>query len=176
MAPAGNMTGGQQPTNRGNDINPNDIESINVLKGPAATALYGIQAASGAIIITTKKGGGGRKSAVSFNSSVTMDKVGLLPKLQSQYSQGSNGVYSPPEDGASTSWGRRSIPYSWMGQPAIRMTNTAISSANRVRTPRSPLRRTIGIISSKRGLPIIIAWLYPGEMRRRVTGCRWVIC
>src|SRR6185437_13401488 len=83
----GNLTGGAQPTNRGNDINPNDIESINVLKGPAATALYGIQAASGAIIITTKKGGG-RRTAVSFNSSVTMDKVGMLPKLQSMYSQG----------------------------------------------------------------------------------------
>ena len=110
----GNLTGGQQPTNRGNDINPNDIESINVLKGPAATALYGIQAASGAIIITTKRGGG-RKSAVSFNSSVTMDKVGLLPKLQNQYSQGSGGQYSPPEDGASTSWGAAIDTLFWDG-------------------------------------------------------------
>ncbi len=57
---SGNLTGGAQPTNRGNDLNPDDIESINVLKGPAATALYGIQAASGAIVITTKKGSGKR--------------------------------------------------------------------------------------------------------------------
>lgn len=113
--PAGNLPGGQQPTNRGNDINPNDIESVNVLKGPAATALYGIQAASGAIIITTKKGGAGRRTAVSFNSSVTMDKVGMLPKLQDQWSQGSHGVYSPPEDGASTSWGAKIDTLSWDG-------------------------------------------------------------
>jgi TonB-dependent outer membrane receptor, SusC/RagA subfamily, signature region len=52
----GDLTGGAQPTNRGIDINPSDIESVTLLKGPAATALYGIQAASGAILITTKKG------------------------------------------------------------------------------------------------------------------------
>ena len=113
--PAGNLTGGQQPTNRGNDINPNDIESINVLKGPAATALYGLQAASGAIIITTKRGGAGKKTAVSFNSSVTADKVGLLPKLQSLYSQGSGGQYQPPEDGGSISWGAKIDTLFWNG-------------------------------------------------------------
>ncbi|HEX9511004.1 MAG TPA: SusC/RagA family TonB-linked outer membrane protein [Puia sp.] len=111
----GNLTGGQQPTNRGNDLNPNDIESINVLKGPAATALYGIQASSGAIIITTKKGGIGKRTAVSFNSSITMDKVGLLPKLQSQWSQGSHGFYSPPEAGGSTSWGAAIDTLAWDG-------------------------------------------------------------
>lgn len=112
---SGNLPGGQQPTNRGNDINPNDIESINVLKGPAATALYGIQAASGAIIITTKKGGPGRRTSVSFNSAVTFDKVGLLPHLQNQWSQGSLGVYSPPEAGGSTSWGAAIDTLSWDG-------------------------------------------------------------
>ena len=51
-----NLTGGTVPSNRGIDLNPNDIETITILKGPAATALYGINAASGALIITTKKG------------------------------------------------------------------------------------------------------------------------
>ncbi|MHA4811845.1 SusC/RagA family TonB-linked outer membrane protein [Flavitalea flava] len=112
---AGNLTGGQQPTNRGNDLNPNDIESINVLKGPAATALYGLQAASGAIVITTKRGGAGKRTAVTFNSSVTMDKVSLLPKLQSLYSQGSHGQYAPPEAHGSTSWGAKIDTLSWDG-------------------------------------------------------------
>jgi TonB-linked SusC/RagA family outer membrane protein len=111
----GNLPGGQQPTNRGNDINPSDIESINVLKGPAATALYGIQAASGAIIITTKRGGAGKRTAVSFNSSVTLDKVGRLPQLQSLYSQGTHGQYSPPENGGSTSWGAKIDTLYWDG-------------------------------------------------------------
>lgn len=113
--PAGNLPGGQQPTNRGNDLNPNDIESISVLKGPAATALYGIQAASGAIVITTKKGGGGRRTAVNFNSSVTWDKVSQLPSLQSLYSQGSRGKYAPPDAHGSISWGAKIDTLYWDG-------------------------------------------------------------
>ncbi|HEU4607685.1 MAG TPA: SusC/RagA family TonB-linked outer membrane protein, partial [Chitinophagaceae bacterium] len=115
----GDLTGGAQPTNRGLDINPNDIESVTVLKGPAATALYGIQAASGAIVITTKKGAlpaSGRKATrVSLNSSVTIDKVSNLPALQSLYSQGSDGVYLPPESGASISWGAAIDTLFWNG-------------------------------------------------------------
>lgn len=109
------LVGGGQPTNRGVDINPDDIESINVLKGPAATALYGIQAASGAIIITTKKGSGKKGTTIQANSSVTFDKVSNLPGLQNMYSQGSNGKYSPPEKGASTSWGAKIDTLSWDG-------------------------------------------------------------
>src|SRR5450432_1816865 len=110
------LLGGAQPTNRGIDINPDDIESVTVLKGPAATALYGIQASSGALIITTKKGKMGKRgTAVSFNSSVTMDKVSHLPGLQNTYSQGSGGTYLPPESGSSTSWGAKIDTLSWDG-------------------------------------------------------------
>ncbi|MBO9572821.1 MAG: SusC/RagA family TonB-linked outer membrane protein, partial [Chitinophagaceae bacterium] len=112
---SGSLTGGVQPTNRGADINPNDIESISVLKGPAATALYGIQASSGAIIITTKKGGAGRRTSVTLNSSVTWDKVSQLPPLQTLYAQGTDGQYSPPEEGGSTSWGAKIDTLSWDG-------------------------------------------------------------
>lgn len=114
----GDLTGGSQPTNRGIDLNPNDIESVTILKGPAATALYGIQAASGAVVIATKKGSANparRGPAVSFNSSVTMDKVSNLPGLQNRYSQGSDGEYSPPEDGGSISWGALIDTLSWDG-------------------------------------------------------------
>ena len=104
--PASNQTGGATPTNRGVDLNPSDIESITLLKGPAATALYGISAASGAIIITTKKGGAGG-TKVSFNSSMTYDRVSQLPGYQTQYSQGSNGIYVGPKGNSNRrlTWG-----------------------------------------------------------------------
>ena len=106
--PAGNLTGGAQPTNRGVDLNPSDIESVTLLKGPAATALYGIQAASGAIIITTKKGGAGNGPILTLNSSFTVDKVSKLPPRQSLYSQGDQGSYFGPASTGSSkkfTWG-----------------------------------------------------------------------
>ncbi|HVI47667.1 MAG TPA: SusC/RagA family TonB-linked outer membrane protein, partial [Chitinophaga sp.] len=79
-------------SNRAADINPDDIESINILKGGAATALYGLRAASGAVIITTKSGKAGRVK-VDFTTSAGFDKVGKTPDVQSTYSQGNNGLY-----------------------------------------------------------------------------------
>jgi TonB-linked SusC/RagA family outer membrane protein len=78
--------------NRGNDINPDDIESISVLKGPAATALYGSSASNGAIIITTKKGrriiGGQPKTDITLSSSVTYSSILKLPTFQNEFGQG----------------------------------------------------------------------------------------
>lgn len=108
--PNSNLTGGVQPTNRGVDLNPNDIESVTLLKGPAATALYGIQAASGALIITTKKGGAGRAVSITFNSSFTADRVSRLPARQEVYAQGSAGLYAGPTSSGAPkrfSWGAR---------------------------------------------------------------------
>ena len=70
--------------NRAVDIDPNDIESINILKGQAASALYGIRASNGVIIITTKSGKGLEKGKpqVSFSSNVSFDVVGRLPEFQ----------------------------------------------------------------------------------------------
>ncbi|MEP6711412.1 MAG: SusC/RagA family TonB-linked outer membrane protein [Ferruginibacter sp.] len=76
--------------NRGLDINPDDIESITVLKGAGATALYGLSAANGAIIITTKKGSTGRVN-VSFNTSAAIDYLTKFPEIQTKYREGSNG-------------------------------------------------------------------------------------
>lgn len=81
-------------SNRAVDINPNDIESMTVLKGPAAAALYGVRGANGAIIITTKKGKLGQKTKVEISSSVDFSKVNRIPDIQTVYGQGVNGVAS----------------------------------------------------------------------------------
>ncbi|MEP6950854.1 MAG: TonB-dependent receptor plug domain-containing protein, partial [Ginsengibacter sp.] len=70
------------------NINPQDIESINVLKGPNATALWGSRGSNGVILITTKSGKAGKGVAVEVNSNVTIDKINLLPKLQNKYGTG----------------------------------------------------------------------------------------
>jgi len=88
-------------TNRAADINPDDIASVSVLKGAAASALYGIEAANGAIIITTKKGKEG-KIQVSLNSSFTASQVGDLHDMQDVYTTGTGGIYS---DKTFSSWG-----------------------------------------------------------------------
>jgi TonB-linked SusC/RagA family outer membrane protein len=88
------------------DINPNDIESISVLKGTAATSIYGSQARNGAIIITTKRGRSG-KLKVEYSGSANFSKVSKLPDLQEIFGQGwdatAGGTYIP-ENG---SWGAK---------------------------------------------------------------------
>lgn len=74
--------------NGASDLNPEDIESVSVLKGPAATALYGSRAANGAIVITTKSGRQTPGLGISFNSSVTFEKAGFWPDFQSEYGAG----------------------------------------------------------------------------------------
>ncbi len=80
--------------NRAADINPNDIETVTVLKGPEAAALYGIEAANGAIVITTKKGGVGR-GKITYNGSLSVRDVYRFPEGQTQYGRGFNGVFNP---------------------------------------------------------------------------------
>ena len=90
--------------NRAVDLDPNDIESINILKGQAASALYGMRASNGVIVITTKSGKNATKGKpnITFNTNLSFDKVSTLPEFQKEYAQGSGGVYSPY---ASTAWG-----------------------------------------------------------------------
>ncbi len=104
------------------DINPADIESVNVLKGPAAAALYGSRAAKGAIIITTKSGKKTKGIGVSVNSSVTFEDILIMPKWQNEFGQGSSGLFEGSnfgyqgnldlypngiQDGFDESWGPR---------------------------------------------------------------------
>ncbi len=105
-------SGGVNNSNRAIDLNPDDVESMTVLKGPAATALYGIRAANGAIVITTKRGRDTNgKPRVNVSSSITFDRVNKLPELQRTYAQGnpSGGVptFAGPMTGSFTgfSWG-----------------------------------------------------------------------
>lgn len=81
-------------SNRASDINPDDIESVSVLRGGAATALYGIRAANGAILITTKSGKAG-KIQVSYSGMYGFDKVNKTPDVQSRFTQGYLGEYDP---------------------------------------------------------------------------------
>jgi TonB-linked SusC/RagA family outer membrane protein len=90
-----NLLNGVAYSNRAIDLNPDDVETVSVLKGGAATALYGLRAGNGVILITTKKGGGADgKMAVSFSSSIGFDKVNKMPEMQNMYAQGSNGAYN----------------------------------------------------------------------------------
>jgi TonB-linked SusC/RagA family outer membrane protein len=92
-----------------NDINPQDIESVSVLKGPAAAALYGQRAANGAVIITTKSAAQKKKGHfnVRYTINGNMEEVNRYPDLQYEYGQGLGGAqyysYGASEDGASTS-------------------------------------------------------------------------
>lgn len=90
-----------------NDINPEDVESITVLKGPGAAALYGQRAANGAIVITTKSGSNKRKGiGITFNSNANMEQVNRWPDLQYEYGQGLDGAayysFGASADGANT--------------------------------------------------------------------------
>ncbi len=79
------------PSNRAIDINPNDIENVEVLKGAASGAIYGSRAGQGVVIITTKRGRPG-PTKYSLRSSISVDEVGRLPELQSKYGLGRAGV------------------------------------------------------------------------------------
>jgi len=114
--------------NRGNDLAPDDIASVTVLKGPAAAALFGSRASNGALIITTKSGSkGAAKTDITLTTSNTFSSVLKLPEFQNEYGQGYytgddvgkpllvNGVYQytndPRENG---SWGG---PFTGVVQP-----------------------------------------------------------
>ncbi|MFI2742115.1 SusC/RagA family TonB-linked outer membrane protein [Zhouia sp. PK063] len=90
------------------DINPQDIESVSVLKGPNAAALYGSRAASGVIIITTKKGTKGSGLGVSVNSNISIENTMFLPEYQNVYGQGTNGMpYQDLSSFGGSSWGSK---------------------------------------------------------------------
>ena len=98
--------------NLASDINPDDVESVSVLKGASATALYGSRAANGVIVITTKRGETGGKLTVTYNGSVTAANVLRVPQNQETFGQGwpfwdpaENGSWGPKLDGRMHEWG-----------------------------------------------------------------------
>ncbi|MFL5384814.1 MAG: SusC/RagA family TonB-linked outer membrane protein [Longimicrobiaceae bacterium] len=111
--------GGIDYGNAAQDINPADIESISVLKGPNAAALYGSRAANGAVIITTKTGRRATGLGLTVSQTVSREDILRLPTYQNAYSQGYNGEFDYVDgagggvnDGVDESWGPR------MGTPA----------------------------------------------------------
>lgn len=99
----GNTLFQAQSSNRLADINPESIESLNVLKGPAAAVLYGSRASAGAIIITTKTGrNNANKTEVTVTSSYNVQNVYGLPKFQNEYGQGTNNLFV---NNSTASWG-----------------------------------------------------------------------
>jgi len=78
-----------------NDINPDDVESISVLKGPNAAALYGARASNGVIVITTKKGrASAGRVATELSTNYSFDSPSVLPTYQNKYGQGYFGEFS----------------------------------------------------------------------------------
>lgn len=100
----GNSVTGANISDRSIDINPDDIESLNVLKGQAASALYGIRASNGVIVITTKRGKAGQsKPQIVLNTNFSAQSMTREFKHQDVYAQGNNvSAYSPT---SSMSWG-----------------------------------------------------------------------
>ncbi|MBD0404169.1 SusC/RagA family TonB-linked outer membrane protein [Flammeovirga sp. EKP202] len=100
----GSSVTGSDISNRAVDIDPNDIESINILKGQAAAALYGIRASNGVIIIKTKSGKGNKmgKPVVRINNFTSWETVSRKPEYQTAYSQGTGGNYV---SNSSQAWG-----------------------------------------------------------------------
>ena len=132
-APGANVFGSTIGNRDGGDalslINPDDIESMSVLKGASAAALYGSQGANGVILITTKSGKDG-KIKVNFSSSITIDEVVSLPELQNEYQSNSVGQ-AIAENGNVTdpkSWGTKTSGLSNNVDNFFNTGNTAIQS------------------------------------------------
>lgn len=104
----GNGVSGSDISNRAIDLNPADIESVNILKGQAAAALYGIRASNGVIVITTKSGRNNApgKPVISLSHNSAFSVVSRSPEYQTTYAQGTNGIYVP---NVSLSWGPKIV-------------------------------------------------------------------
>jgi TonB-linked SusC/RagA family outer membrane protein len=107
-----NSAGARDYANAISDINPDDIESISVLKGPNAAALYGSRAAAGVILIKTKTGKSKKGIGITVNSNTVVETVNTLPVFQNAFGQGSEGKFSYVDgrggginDGVDESWG-----------------------------------------------------------------------
>lgn len=129
--------GGFDYGNAAQDLNPNDIASVNVLKGPNAAALYGSRAANGAIIITTKTGRGAAGRGITASSNITFETPLRLPDYQNSYGQGCGGEFEYVDgagggtcDGVDESWGP-----AFDGQPRAQFFGTGpwVAAPNNVR-------------------------------------------
>jgi TonB-linked SusC/RagA family outer membrane protein len=114
------LVGGSANSSRAVDIDPANIESVTVLKGASAAALYGTRAANGVILYTTKAGSNRASQKgleMTFNTSYSLEKIANLPDYQNKYGAGANGNYTV----ANGSWGpafggkQQTIPHPYWG-------------------------------------------------------------
>ncbi len=124
----GGQTEGTVQTNRAADINPSDIESVEILKGPAASAIYGARAAFGVVLVTTKSGRSG-PTHFTFRSSTSFDDINHTYPLQTKYGQGREGIHADTSVGGQCDQAGASIcGRSW--GPAIPAGATVFDHAN----------------------------------------------
>ncbi|WP_053991439.1 SusC/RagA family TonB-linked outer membrane protein [Mangrovimonas sp. TPBH4] len=171
--------GGVDLPNGAADINPDDIESVTVLKGPNAAALYGLRAGNGVIVITTKSGSGAKKFGISINTNVTFSNPLLLPDYQNSYGQGGdpsyfefvNGAGGGVGDGVDESWGPAldtglefiqwnsqlygGSPLPWQSYPdnVKDFLDTGVNISNNVSLTTDKLRLSIGNSDEKGMVP-----------------------
>lgn len=105
-AAGNNDFGSVQSSDGASDINPDDIESMTILRGASAAALYGSQAGNGVIVIATKKGRKGRTDVV-VNSGIGFEKPFALPNFQNTYGQGNTGLIATDSSQSGASWGAK---------------------------------------------------------------------
>jgi TonB-linked SusC/RagA family outer membrane protein len=130
-----------------NDINPEDIESVTILKGPGAAALYGQRGANGAIIVTTKSGNAKHKKVnIKFTSNGSFEEVNRWPDLQYEYGQGLDGAsyysYGASADGASTSGTSSAYGPRFDGQMFFQY-DPVTQTVGKTRTPWVPYKNQI---------------------------------
>lgn len=112
----GSVWGGTSRAGGAFDLNPEDIESVSILKGPNAAALYGERGGNGVVLVTTKRGTRGKGLGISYSGGFTMSEAAYMLDLQDQYGQGTNGEYS---NSSTSSWGSEmqgQMLESWTGE------------------------------------------------------------
>lgn len=128
------------------DINPDDIESVSVLKGPNAAALYGSRAGNGVILVTTKKGVKDKGFGVSYSGSFTWTKVASTLDMQDKYGQGTHGVFDANAQGSFgglldgheyTGWLGQKLYYKNYGNKLEDYFNTGFSQTHNVAVGKS---------------------------------------
>jgi len=135
------LYGGVDRGNTSFDINPEDVESITVLKGPNAAALYGSRAGNGVIMVTTKRGSSKSGIGVSYNGNLTWSEVAETMDIQNKYGQGNLGVYDNKSqyswgdtlDGSNRmSWNGTEYPYQQYGNKLKDYFNTGLTQTHNV--------------------------------------------
>ena len=143
------------------DINPDDIESISILKGAAAAALYGTRAGNGVLMITTKKGSSQTKGlGITLNSNVMMERPLIKPEMQNVYGQGTNNTYDadgnyswgPRMDGQNqTDWTGQSRPYTPYDNDIMDYLGTGVTTTNTLEATSATEKATFrGTLSYQR--------------------------